>query len=167
MDPLALREFLYVLSLEYRGSKTARILAALPPVAPSPAAAAVAEGANDPMAATNTLPTTCLQGAAPAAQGAEMPPASNAAPRGSYAFVSMVVDDRTSSSVATPDANSAGRGEAEFRFSTELEMSPAGRGEAEEADEREPVAMTAKEGVGDGMVVDYLNARWQGRAPTS
>lgn len=168
MDPLALREFLYVLSLEYRGSKTARILAALPPVAASPGEAAVAEGANDPMTATNTSPTTYSQGAAPAAQGAEIPPASNAAPRGSYTFVDMAVDDGICAGVATPDANSAGRGETGFRFSTELEMSPAGRGGAEEGEEGEPaVARTAKEGVGDGMGVDYLNARRQGRAPTS
>lgn len=168
MDPLALREFLYVLSLEYRGSKTARILAALPPVAPDLGAAVVAEAANDPMTAVNSPPAACSQGAAPASQGAEMPPASNVGPRGSLVVVGMAVDDGSSTGVATPDASSAGRREARFHFSTELEMSPAGWGRPAEGEEGEQAAArAAKEGAGDGMVVDYLNTGRQGRAPTS
>lgn len=176
MDPFALREFLYVLSLEYRGSKTARILAALPPVAAGPGAAAVASAAaNDPMTPTNTPPAPRSQGAASAVHDAAMPPSTNVAPSGSDTFTDMAVDNGFSDGIATHDVYSPGRGETEIPMSATLEMSPTvGRGGAGGGDEEEIAAAVttaragaAKEAVGGGMVVDILDARRQVRAPTS
>lgn len=60
MDPFATREFLHVLSLEYRGPKAARIIGAISPSTPLPAAAtanaiAIATAPLTPVSATNAL----------------------------------------------------------------------------------------------------------------
>lgn len=70
MDPFALREFLYVLSLEYRGPKAAGIMASLTASAspPSSSPLPVPSSSYHPAAATAAAvaTTTCGEAARPA-----------------------------------------------------------------------------------------------------